>query len=66
MPEQGFIVLKAPQGAVPSDVWTSSGRRVRPDERGCISVAPGEASPLLAHGWSVQPPPATARWKPPA
>jgi hypothetical protein len=65
--EQGFIVLKAPPGAVPSDVWTSTGRRVRPDAHGRITVAPGEAAALTNYGWSVVPPapPVTPRWRPP-
>jgi hypothetical protein len=55
----GFVKLKAPQGNVPTDVWLASGQRVRPDEAGTITVAPGDAAPLLGNGWSVvQPLPA--------
>jgi hypothetical protein len=63
MPE-GFVMLKAPPGAVPSDVHLLGGRQVRPDGLGQIHVAPGEAAPLLAHGWQLVQP--VARWKPPA
>jgi hypothetical protein len=54
--QQGFIVLKSPPGMTFSDVWLQNGRRVRPDEHGCIHVGPGETNALLAVGWTVVPP----------
>jgi hypothetical protein len=69
MDHNGFITLKQPQGLSFSDVWLGSGRHVKPDHNGHLLVGPGEASSLLAVGWTIvppAPPAATARWKPPA
>jgi len=54
-----FVKLKAPPGLVPTDVWLGSGRKVHPDEGGCIVVNMADAAPLLSAGWQVvQPLPA--------
>jgi hypothetical protein len=63
--EQGYITLKQPPGQFFSDVWLGSGRHVRPDHNGQLQVGPGEASSLLAVGWTIAPPAVKARWKPP-
>jgi hypothetical protein len=53
MQQQGMITLQAPAAAVPSDVYLASGRHVRPDERGCITVSAGDATPLMSYGWTI-------------
>jgi hypothetical protein len=50
--EKSAVRLKAPPGHVRTEVWLNSGRRVRPDERGEITVSDEEAKPLLANGWT--------------
>jgi hypothetical protein len=53
MMQQGFVTLKAPAGQVFTDVSLASGRRVKPNADGCITVAQSEANPLLQHGWQI-------------
>lgn len=49
----GFVKLQQPPGQMFTHVSLASGRIVRPDERGCIVCAPGDAGALMGAGWAV-------------
>jgi hypothetical protein len=49
----GSFRLRAPVGHTRTEVWTATGRRVKPNERGEITVSAEEAHPLIINGWSL-------------
>jgi hypothetical protein len=51
--EKAAVRLKAPAGRLKDEVWTATGRRLRPDGAGEITVSNEEAKPLLANGWTI-------------
>lgn len=55
MEQIGFVKIQAPSGAVPTHVHLASGRIVSPDKHGQVTIAVGDARPLLANNWSLVP-----------
>ncbi len=46
------VTIEAPAGKVPTDVVLPSGRSIRPDERGRVTIAAVYAEPLIrSQGW---------------
>jgi hypothetical protein len=49
----GYFRLRAPLGRLKDEVCTNTGRRLKPNERGEITVSAQEAHALVINGWTL-------------